>query len=115
MAPIDGQVDTARADLYAGAVERVEDLVVPVLTICEVVKKLAREAGEDIAAEALALMRRGEVIDIDAELAATAALNGLPLADSLIYASARRAGALLWTQDAHFEALAGVRFFGKAA
>jgi predicted nucleic acid-binding protein len=106
--------DTPRADLYASAVERVEDLVVPVITVYEVVKKLARELGEDVAAEALALMRRGEVVAIDVELAAQAATLSLPLADSMIYATARRAGAMLWTQDAHFEPLAGVRYFGKA-
>ncbi len=44
---------------------------------------------------------------------APAAVNGLPLADSLIYATARRHEAELWTQDAHFAGLAGVRYFPK--
>ena len=105
--------DTARADLFAPAVEAVEHLVVPVLTIYEVVKKLAREAGDETAAAALSLMQRGSIVSIDLPLALDAAINGLPMADSLTYATARRHGAELWTQDAHFEGLAGVRYFAK--
>ena len=105
--------DTPRADLFAPAVEAVEYLLVPVLTIYEVVKKLAREAGDETAAAALSLMQRGQVVPIDLPLALDAAINGLPMADSLIYATARHHGAELWTQDAHFEGLTGVRYFAK--
>jgi toxin FitB len=105
--------DTERADLFAPAVEAVESLVVPVLTVYEVFKKLLREAGEDTAMAALSLMQRGRVIDIDTSLALEAAANGLPMADSLIYATARRHGAMLWTQDGHFDGLPGVKFFAK--
>ena len=105
--------DTDRADLYADAIEQAQDLVVPVLTIYEVAKKLARDVGDDVAAAALSLMQRGKVISIDLPLALEAAVNGLPLADSLIYATARHHGAELWTQDSHFEGLPGVRYFAK--
>jgi len=105
--------DTPRADLFASAVEDPGALVVPVLTVYEVVKKLMREAGEETATAALSLMQQSEVVDIDLPLAMDAALNGLPLADSLIYATARLHGAELWTQDAHFEGLSGVRYFPK--
>lgn len=105
--------DTDRADLYAGAIEQAQDLVVPVLTVYEVAKKLAREVGDDVAAAALSLMQRGKVVSIDLPLALEAAVNGLPLADSLIYATARHHGAELWTQDSHFEGLPGVRYFAK--
>ena len=106
--------DTPRADLFAPAIEQVERLVVPVLTIYEVVKKLAREAGDETAAAALSLMQRGQVVPVDLSLALDAAINGLPMADSLIYATARRHGAELWSQDADFEGLEGVRYFAKA-
>jgi predicted nucleic acid-binding protein len=105
--------DTDRADLYAAAIEKTENLVVPVLTVYEVAKKLAREASDEVAVAALALMQRGKVVAIDLPVALDAAVNGLPLADSLIYATARRHGAELWTQDGHFEGLAGVRYFAK--
>ena len=105
--------DTDRADLYADAIEQAQDLVVPVLTVYEVAKKLAREVGDDVAAAALSLMQRGTVVSIDLPLASEAAVNGLRLADSLIYATARHHGAELWTQDSHFEGLPGVRYFAK--
>lgn len=105
--------DTDRADLFAPAVESVETLVVPVPTVYEVVKKLAREAGDEVAAAALSLMQRGRIVDIDLSLALEAAVNGLTMADSLIYATARRHGAVLWTQDAHFDGLPGVQFFRR--
>jgi len=76
-------------------------------------RKLAREAGEDVATAALSLMQRGQIVPVDLPLALDAALNGLPLADSLIYATARRHGAELWTQDSHFDGLPGVRYFAK--
>lgn len=105
--------DTSRADLFARAIAEPERLVVPVLTIYEVVKKLAREAGDEVAAAALSLMQRGLVVEIDLGLALEAAVNGLPMADSLIYATTRRHGAVLWTQDAHFDGLPGVNYFRK--
>ena len=105
--------DTDRADLFAPAVESVETLIVPVLTVYEVIKKLAREAGDEVASAALSLMQRGRIVDIDLSLSLEAAVNGLPMADSLIYATARRHGAVLWTQDAHFDGLPGVQFFRK--
>ncbi len=106
--------DTERADLFAESIEAVHELVVPVVTIYEVVKKLSREAGEETAAAALSLMQRGKVFAVDLPVALDAALNGLPLADSLIYATARFANATLWTQDAHFDGLPGVRYLPKS-
>jgi toxin FitB len=58
-------------------------------------------------------MEYGRVIDIDRNLALEAAANGLPMADSLIYATAQAHNATLWTQDAHFEGLPGVKYFPK--
>ena len=105
--------DTERADLFAARIEAAADLIVPVVTIYEVVKKLAREAGEETAAAALSLMQRGKVVAVDVPLIVDAALNGLPLADSLIYATARFANATLWTQNAHFDGLPGVEYLPK--
>ena len=105
--------DSPQAEQFAPAIEAVETLVVPVLTVYEVIKKLAREAGDETAAAALGLMQRGQVVPIDLNLALAAAVNGLPMADSLVYATARHHGAELWTQDRHFEGLPGVKFFAK--
>jgi predicted nucleic acid-binding protein len=37
----------------------------------------------------------------------------LPFADSIIYATAQKYGAVLWTQDADFKGLEGVKFYPK--
>ena len=105
--------DTARAPLFAEAIDHADALVVPLITVCEVVKKLTREAGDEVAAASLTLMQQGRIVDIDMNLALAATRNGLPLADSLVYATACAQGAELWTQDAHFNGLPGVRYFAK--
>jgi len=104
----------SRARLYQESVERPADLVVPVITLYEVHKYLRRVKGADAALNAVAYMEQGEVIDVDAALCLEASINGLPFADSLIYATAQSQGATLWTQDAHFDGLPGVKYFPKS-
>ncbi|RYF80102.1 MAG: type II toxin-antitoxin system VapC family toxin [Comamonadaceae bacterium] len=106
-----GQTD--RLELFRAPILAVETLVVPVVTIYEVYKKIRREVSEEAATEAAALMQCGDVIDLTLALTLSAASNGLPFADSLIYATAQARSAQLWTQDAHFEGLPGVRYFAK--
>ena len=59
------------------------------------------------------------VVPLDAALALEAArlgpATGLPCADSIIYATALHHGAELWTHDAHFRELPGVRFIAAPA
>jgi len=104
---------SARARLFAPAIEAPDRLLVPVLVLCEVVKKVRRERGDSAALEAAAVLRSGRMMDIDIATALDAALMDLPMADSLIYATARRAGATLWTQDEDFASLRGVKYFPK--
>ena len=63
---------------------------------------------------AVALMYQGRVVDLDSSLALAAArlsiVESLPLADSVILATARAVRATLWTQDADFEGREGVRY-----
>ncbi len=58
-------------------------------------------------------MREGRVTELSEPLALAAARipaeSGLPMADSMILASAKACGATLWTQDADFGHLPGVR------
>ena len=105
--------NSSRAESYATAIADTAALIVPVLTIYEVYKVALREFGAGPANQAAALMRQGQVIDVDLTVALSAAANGLPMADSLIYATAQNQAATLWTQDAHFEGLPGVRLFKK--
>ena len=105
--------NSPRAELYAEVICNTTALVVPVITIYEVYKVALREFGLAHANQAAALMREGHVVDITLNLALNAAANGLPMADSLIYATAQTRGAQLWSQDAHFKGLPGVKFFAK--
>ena len=106
-------IGSDRAVLFAKAIDATDALVVPIVTVYEVVKKLAREAGDEVASAALTLMQQGRVVEIDLALALAATRHALPLADSLIYATAQRHAAELWTQDADFDGLPGVRYFAK--
>ena len=88
-------------------------LVVPIITIYEVYKIALREFGVAHANQAVALMREGLVMEVNLNIALSAAALRLPLADSLIYATAHAHNATLWTQDQHFEGLPGVKYFPK--
>jgi len=86
--------------------------------LLEVFKVVARQRGDGAALQAIAVMQQGRVVDLDAPLALAAAslgsAHGLPLADSMVYATARAVGGLVWTQDDHFDGLDGVRYVPKA-
>lgn len=102
-----------RAVFFEAVAAEPEKLVVPVITLYEVFKYLARVKGAESAMRAALYMQRGRVIDLDSSIVLAAAGNGLPMADSLIYATAQAHEAMVWTQDAHFDGLAGVRYFCK--
>jgi predicted nucleic acid-binding protein len=105
--------DTGAAARFEAALEDTKNLVVPVITIYEVFKKVLWERGEDEALTAASQMHAGTVIDLNPPLAMAAARYRLPLADSIIYATAVQCGATLWTQDERFKDLPGVRYFPK--
>ena len=105
--------DSERAPLFAPAIEDAESLLVPVIILYEVCKKVLRERGENAALQIASMMQTGRIIDLDSSLALEAMRHPLPLADSLIYATALRHGATLWTQDEHFQDLPQVRYFPK--
>ena len=107
--------DGKGAAFFAPAIEDTGNLLVPVITIYEVFKKVLRERGENDALQIAAMMQSGQVIELDSALALDAARYPLPLADSLIYATARRHGAILWTQDEDFKDLPGVKYSPKKA
>ena len=109
--------DEPGADRFSGVIEEIDQLVVPVVCILEVFKVLARQRGVDDALQAAALMQQARVIDLDANLALVAAKaaldHNLPLADSMVYATAMTVDGIVWTQDDDFEDLPDVRYFPK--
>lgn len=106
--------DTPSAASFASAIEDTGHLVVPVITLYEVFKKVLRTHGEDAALQIAAQMQQGVLVEVSEGLALDAAKLSLPLAGSLIYATAQRYAATLWTQDQHFEGMPGVRYFTKS-
>ena len=92
-------------------------LVVPAVTIYEVFKVVLRESSENKALQAAGAMQKGKVIDLTAKLAIDASKlslqNGLPMADSIILATAQVFNATIWTQDSDFENISGVNYFPK--
>jgi predicted nucleic acid-binding protein len=109
--------DGPNADFFAPAIESVSDLVVPTLSLYEVFKRVLQQRGEGDALQAVAVMIQGQVIDLDMDLALSAAKvsteRKLPMADSVMLATAQAQGATLWTQDADFEEIEGVQYVSK--
>lgn len=112
--------DGPNADFFAPALENEElPLLVPTLCLYEVFKRVLAQFGREQAIEKVAAMRQGHVVSLDDSLALEAALLGhelkLSMADSILLATARTHGAVLWTQDAHFAGIEGVRYRPKAS
>ncbi len=106
--------DGPAADFFTPAIEDVERLLVPSICLLEVFKRVLQQRGTGDALQAAPLMQQGAVVDLDATLALAAARLGaelrLPLADSVVLATARGHGATLWTQDGDFEGIEDVRY-----
>lgn len=106
-------IGSERAAFYSEAILDTPNLIVPVISVYEVFKRTLRDGDEDDAMTALQAMMTGKLVDLDIALALDAARLKLPLADGIIYATAQRFGATLWTQDGHFEGLPNVQYFPK--
>lgn len=109
----------AEAPFFASAIEDIPGLLVPSITLYEVFKRVLQQRGEGDALQAVAAMQQGLVIDLTPAIALAAARLGiqrkLPLADSIVLTTALLHEAVLWTQDADFEGIPGVRYRAKKA
>jgi toxin FitB len=110
-------VSGPNADFFAPAIEDLAELVVPTISLYEVFKRVLQQRGESEALEAVATMQQGTVVALDAGLTLMAGRLSadwrLPLADSVMLATARAFDATLWTQDADFAGIEGVRYVEK--
>jgi len=109
--------DGCNARFFAPALENTENLIVSTINIYEVFKRVLQQRGEDAALQAVALMQQANIADVTSPIAMDAAnLSAelkLPMADSIILATARACGATLWTQDTDLDGLPGVKFTKK--
>ena len=107
--------DGKNAEHFAPVLSDIERLIVSTVNIYEVYKKVISERDEDSALQTVAMMQQAKVIEITPSIAVQAAkasyIFKLPMADCLIYITAREHNAIVWTQDSDFKDLEGVRYF----
>jgi toxin FitB len=105
------------AEKYLSPLSDTSSLIVPVITIYEVFKVVLRESTENEALQAVAAMKKGKVIDLSASIAMNASKlslkHNLPMADSIILATARAYECIIWTQDSDFQNIEGVKYFSR--
>ena len=99
------------------AIKKTNELCVPVICLYEVRKKFVNDNDIEKADLAVEIMSIGKVINMNSEIAILASNISkqyrLPLADSIIYATAKIYEAEIYTQDKHFENLEQVHYFAK--
>ena len=109
--------DAPNAEFFAPAIENSPELLVPAISLYEVFKRVLQQVGEDKALEAVSFMMQGQVVELNALLAINAAKLSnqfkIPMADSIILATARHHDAVLWTQDADFATIPDVQYIPK--
>jgi predicted nucleic acid-binding protein len=109
--------DGKNANIFAPVIQNTKELIVSTINLYEIYKKILSERAEGGALEAVGIMQQAKVIDVDAAIAFQAAKMSfelkLPMADSLIYATARLNDAIVWTQDYDFKDLEEVKFIKK--
>ena len=109
--------DGSNADFFAPAITDEPNLVVPTICMFEVFERLSIQRGKEAALQAMGMLYRGQLAALSDEIALQAALlsleHKLPLAGSIILATARTHKATLWTQDEHFKDLPGVEYIEK--
>jgi len=109
--------DEPSSEHFQLPLQDIESLIVPSITIYEVSKVVLRESGENEALQVVAAMQKGSVIALTTRLAIYASRISLqyklPMADSIILATASDCNAIIWTQDIHFENIPGVNYVKK--
>ncbi len=109
--------DEPNARYFLPPLQDSDSLIVPSITIYEVFRVVMRELNENEAIQSIAAMQKGLVVDLTSSLAITAAKLGLkhnlPMADSIILATAHTYEATIWTQDSDFDTISGVKYFPK--
>jgi len=109
--------DGPNAQLFLEPLKDPDSLIVPTITIYEVFKVVLRESTENEALQAVAAMQKGRIVDLNSHIAMNASKlslqYNLPMADSIILATARAYQCIIWTQDADFQDIEHVKYFSK--
>ena len=109
--------DGPNAKFFATPLENIDELVVPAISIYEVFKSILRQRDESAGLQAVALMKQGQVIDLTTNISMMAAKlsleHNIPMADSIVLSTGHYYQASVWTQDADFKGLKGVKYIRK--
>lgn len=109
--------DGPNANSFLEPLKDTVSLIVPTITIYEVFKVVLREFTENEALQAVAAMQKGRIVDLNFHIAMNASKlslqYNLPMADSIILATARTYKCIIWTQDADFQDIENVKYFSK--
>ncbi|HLF74782.1 MAG TPA: type II toxin-antitoxin system VapC family toxin, partial [Anaerolineales bacterium] len=107
----------SNSEFFAPVIRASAQLVIPTISLYEVYERIVLQRDEEEALSAIGWMTIGLVADLTMEIALTAAdlsvEHKLPMADSIILATARTHNATLWTQDEHFKGMPEVRYVEK--
>jgi predicted nucleic acid-binding protein len=111
--------NSQNSDFFAQAIEDTDRLIVSTINLYEVFKKILQQRDENSAFQAIALMQQGKVVDVDFSISIISAKQSidlsLPMADSIILATANAFSATLWTQDSDFTGIPGVKYIQKSS
>ena len=104
--------------IFKPIIENEACLLVTSINLYEVHRVLSRKLTVELRDMCLEVMRRASVIELNEERAIAASelslKHGLAMADAAMYAMALEYKAVLWTQDADYQGLMGVKYFPKA-
>lgn len=107
----------ANGPWFKPVIENTSELLVSSVNMYEVHQVLSRKLPIELRDMCLEVMRRAPVIELNDERAIAASelslKHGLAMADAAIYAIALEHKAVLWTQDADYQGLKGVKYFPK--
>lgn len=107
-----------QADKYYAYLKKTHEVIVPTIVLYEVYKKIKKETSEEQALLAVAQMQSGVVVQLKESTALSAADHSLqfslPMADAIVYATAKAENALLVSSDEHFKGLEQVEFIEKS-
>jgi predicted nucleic acid-binding protein len=102
------------ADFFSKPIEDTDSLIVPTISLYEVFKRILQQRDETEGLNAIAFMQSGKIVDLSSPIALHAARisaeQKMPMADSILLATAREYNAILWTQDSDFEGLEDVEY-----
>ncbi len=110
--------DGPHANFFAKPIlKKSKQIIMPAIIIYEIFKKILIEKDEDIALQTIGQIKKYKIISLDDDMALSAAKLSfdlkLPMADSIIYAVAKKHKAVIWTMDEHFKKLPGVKYISS--